>query len=204
LAQEPSRSISSFSGSVLDNHNHARHPPGCGCCHVSRPNTNAPNLSQHRYASSKSGDDDDKDENTTTSLEETPLENTATTMADQLDLGLPGALKGGKKLAIVFTCTVCNTRSAKQFTEQAYKHGVVMVLCPGCNNRHLIADNLDMFDDEKGGYSIEKGMAKIGQNVTKVTNDNVLELTLEQWVGEEKLQQVTDSIADEPNDNGKS
>jgi protein import protein ZIM17 len=160
--------------------------------------------------SSKSGndnDDDDKDENTITRLEETSLENitaTTTAIADQLDLGLPGAQKGGKKLAIVFTCTICNTRSAKQFTEKAYKYGVVMAMCPGCNNKHLIADNLSMFDDEKGGWSIEKAMAKMGQNVTTVTNDNVLELTLDQWVGEEKLQEVTDSIADEPKDNGKS
>ena len=135
------------------------------------------------------------------------MENTTTTtsMADQLDLGLPGAQKGGKKLAIVFTCTVCNTRSAKQFTEKAYKTGVVMVLCPGCNNKHLIADNLSMFDDEKGGWSIEKAMAKMGQDVTTVTNDNVLELTLDQWVGQEKLQEITNSsIADEePKDNVK-
>lgn len=195
MAQPSSRSISSFSGSFLDN-NHGLDPPGCGCY----------TLSRHRYASSKSGNaDNDKDENTTTSLEETSLENTtATTIADQLDLGLPGAQKGGKKLAIVFTCTICNTRSAKQFTEKAYKYGVVMAMCPGCNNKHLIADNLSMFDDEKGGWSIEKAMAKMGQNVTTVTNDNVLELTLDQWVGEEKLQEVTDSIADEPKDNGKS
>jgi hypothetical protein len=61
-----------------------------------------------------------------------------------------------------------------------------------------------MFDDEKGGWSIEKAMAKMGQNVTTVTNDNVLELTLDQWVGEEKLQEITDSIADEPKDKDKS
>jgi hypothetical protein len=32
---------------------------------------------------------------------------------------IPGAQSGGRKLAIVFTCNVCETRCAKQFTERA-------------------------------------------------------------------------------------
>ena len=110
--------------------------------------------------------------------------------------GLPGSQTGGKKLAIVFTCTVCNTRAAKQFTEQAYLHGVVLVKCPGCQNQHLIADNLSMFtndnetDGDGGGWNIQKAMAKLGQNVTTVSDGNVLELTLDQVIGEEKLKET--------------
>ena len=108
-------------------------------------------------------------------------------------LGLPGSQTGGKKLAIIFTCSVCNTRAAKQFTEQAYKNGVVLVQCPGCGNRHLIADNLGIFGDEVGGWTIEKAMAKLGQEVTTVTNDNVLELTVDQIIGPEKLKEIEKS-----------
>lgn len=91
-------------------------------------------------------------------------------------------------MAIVFTCTVCGTRSAKQFTEQAYNHGVVIVQCPGCNNRHLIADNLGFFSDEDEGWNIEKAMAKLGENVQVANNDNVLELSLEDIYGEEAIE----------------
>ena len=115
--------------------------------------------------------------------------------------GFPGSQTGGKKLAIIFTCTVCNTRAAKQFTEHAYLHGVVLVKCPGCNNQHLIADNLSMFTDDSdggegttgGGWNIEKAMAKIGQNVTTVTDGNVLELTLDQVVGAEKWKEAMEN-----------
>jgi protein import protein ZIM17 len=96
-----------------------------------------------------------------------------------------------KTLAIIYTCKVCNTRSAKQFTEHAYRNGVVLVKCPGCQNLHLIADRLgwfeDMDDDFEGGWDIEKAiLSKTGKNVTAVTNDNVLELTLEDVVGKKE------------------
>ncbi|KAL7518097.1 hypothetical protein ACHAWX_002960, partial [Stephanocyclus meneghinianus] len=66
----------------------------------------------------------------------------------QLFTDVPGTTNTkAKTLAIIFTCKACLTRSAKQFTEQAYHHGVVLVHCPGCENLHLIANPLGMFED---------------------------------------------------------
>ena len=117
-------------------------------------------------------------------------------------IDIPGAQTGGKKLAIVFTCTVCDTRSAKQFTEQAYRNGVVIVTCPGCNNQHLIADNLGYFQDNKdegGGWNIEKALQKMGvdgennnNNVKVVNNDNVLELSIEDIFGKDNIRTATE------------
>lgn len=107
---------------------------------------------------------------------------------------IPGATSGsGKKLAIVFTCNVCNTRSAKKFSEQAYLNGVVMVRCPGCESLHLIADRLGFFEDrgeDGSGWDIEKAMKNMGENVKAVTNDNVLELTMADLLGSDKMKEI--------------
>ena len=110
----------------------------------------------------------------------------------QLLSDLPGTTAGkGRRLAIVFTCSVCSTRSAKKFSEQAYRKGVVMVRCPGCQNLHLISDQLGFFsDDGKGGWDIETALAERGDEVRAVTDDNVLELTLADLVGTGKLEEL--------------
>ncbi|THH13689.1 hypothetical protein EW146_g6560 [Bondarzewia mesenterica] len=56
-------------------------------------------------------------------------------------------------LSLTFTCTVpnCGERSTHQFTKQAYEKGIVLVECPGCKNRHLIADHLGWFKESTEG-----------------------------------------------------
>lgn len=92
----------------------------------------------------------------------------------------------GRTLAIVYTCAVCDTRSAKQFTEHAYRHGVVLVRCPGCQNLHLIADRLGWFHDageDSRDWDVEKAMAEAGNSVTAVAGEDVLELTQVDVIG---------------------
>ena len=152
-----------------------------------------PSLSCARHqCSSFSTSSFSKDANRSTS----EGEDTTSTPIETGDKGstfiIPGTQKGGRKLAIVFTCTVCETRSAKQFTEQAYNHGVVIVRCPGCANLHLIADRLGYFED--GDWDLESIMAKAGQEKVKtITDDNVFEMTLEDLVGKDKMNELVAS-----------
>ncbi|KAA3677014.1 mitochondrial protein import protein ZIM17 [Paragonimus westermani] len=53
------------------------------------------------------------------------------------------------KMYIEFTCKKCNHRSKKYFSKQAYQKGIVIIRCDGCENLHLIADNLGWI---KGGH----------------------------------------------------
>eukprot|EP00658_Telonema_sp_P-2_P057663 TRINITY_DN46093_c0_g1_i1.p1 TRINITY_DN46093_c0_g1~~TRINITY_DN46093_c0_g1_i1.p1 ORF type:complete len:151 (+),score=41.73 TRINITY_DN46093_c0_g1_i1:196-648(+) len=52
-------------------------------------------------------------------------------------------------MVAIFTCSVCETRTAKRFTKHAYTKGIVLVQCPGCTSRHLLADNLGWFEDNE-------------------------------------------------------
>ncbi|KAF9785166.1 DNL zinc finger-domain-containing protein, partial [Thelephora terrestris] len=77
------------------------------------------------------------------------------------------------KYSLTFTCKVpeCDERTSHMFSKRAYHHGIVIIQCPKCENRHLIADNLGWFKDERTGQgslrNIEDIMRSKGQQVTK-------------------------------------
>ena len=54
-----------------------------------------------------------------------------------------------EKMQITFTCNVCDERSSRFISKQAYTEGVIIIKCPGCDNNHLIADNMGWFYDDK-------------------------------------------------------
>lgn len=77
------------------------------------------------------------------------------------------------QLMIAFTCKKCDTRSSHTFSKQAYHKGSVLIQCPGCKNRHLIADNLGVFRDNK--VSVEDLLKAQGESVSTSHNDLVFE-----------------------------
>lgn len=74
---------------------------------------------------------------------------------------------------LTFTCVPCGTRSKHKISKQGYHHGTVLIACPGCKNRHVIADHLKIFGDRK--ITVEDLMREKGQLVKRGTLDGDVE-----------------------------
>ncbi|CAG8598807.1 9651_t:CDS:1 [Funneliformis caledonium] len=78
------------------------------------------------------------------------------------------------RLLIAFTCKVCSHRSTKTMSRHAYDHGVIIIQCSSCQNRHLIADHLGWFRD--GKTTIEDLMREQGEKVIKFVDNTRLDV----------------------------
>jgi hypothetical protein len=85
--------------------------------------------------------------------------------------------EGGKYL-IMYTCKVCNNKSARTFSKDAYQNGVVIIRCEHCKNYHLIADNLHWFSENK--INIEDIIKERGEIVSKVMTNQCIEFIYDQ------------------------
>ena len=87
---------------------------------------------------------------------------------------IKGTTRGRKGLLmIMFTCNVCSHRQGRTFSKDAYDNGVVLIRCDGCDNLHLIADNLGWFRDDK--VNIEALMKEQGKKVYRFVSKEAME-----------------------------
>jgi hypothetical protein len=95
---------------------------------------------------------------------------------------------------MAFTCNICEHRAARTFSKDAYEKGVVMLRCEGCENFHLIADNLKWFKDEK--TNIEDIMREKGSQVHKFFNQQALEFIQKTDITEQRKAELLQSTED--------
>ncbi|PWN31030.1 zf-DNL-domain-containing protein [Jaminaea rosea] len=72
-----------------------------------------------------------------------------------------------QRLSLTFTCAVegCGHRSTHEFAKRSYEKGIVIVQCPECKNRHLIADHLSWFKDAGEAKTVEEMVREKGGRV---------------------------------------
>lgn len=90
-----------------------------------------------------------------------------TVATNRIELGKLDDLE--RKFQLFYTCKKCSNRNSHLISKLAYEKGVVIVKCSGCQNNHLIADNLKWFKDDKS--NIESILREKGEEVKKVSLD---------------------------------
>ncbi|WWC71573.1 uncharacterized protein I206_105531 [Kwoniella pini CBS 10737] len=101
--------------------------------------------------------------------------NTSSSNAPQIEAptGNEGKQKIGQiepRLQMTFTCTAndCGHRSTHEFSKRSYTNGIVLVQCPECKSRHLIADHIGWFKE-----SLEDGKLKTVEDLLRVKGEKI-------------------------------
>jgi len=87
--------------------------------------------------------------------------NELTLYQEASDLSFPKT----QMMSAQITCGICGTQAVKSFRRLSYEKGVVVVDCPGCGNRHVIADNLGWGLMQGPEKNIEELFAQQGKKV---------------------------------------
>ncbi|GET89174.1 hypothetical protein, conserved [Leishmania tarentolae] len=69
-------------------------------------------------------------------------------------------------MVAAFTCRPCDYRMVKRFSKHAYTKGIVIVECPNCRAKHLLADNLGWMEDT--ATNIEDILKAKGERVVRI------------------------------------
>lgn len=98
----------------------------------------------------------------------------------------PNARADEPSYQLSFTCKPCLYRSSHRVTKHGYHHGTVLVTCPSCKSRHIIADHLKIFlDNSQTLEDILRQKAEDGQDFIKLLKKGRLGIRPGEMVGNE-------------------
>jgi DNL zinc finger len=89
-------------------------------------------------------------------------DNASVTSLTGLSAGTPVASVVSRKFQLSYTCQRCETRNSHWVSRRAYRQGVVIARCQGCQVQHLLADHLDYTNLSYPG-TLEDYFAQQGQ-----------------------------------------
>lgn len=130
---ENSSTSTSTSATAVDNENSNRNPTTS----ATPSSTATSTLSEHLQALS----DEDKE------LISRALEDPSSQKESRMGGG--GIGPATAEMVAAFTCGRCEFRMVKRFSKHAYTKGIVVVQCPNCEVKHLLADNLGWWHDDE-------------------------------------------------------
>ena len=117
--------------------------------------------------------------------------NQEATVTVNLD-NIPGMQTPGEKYVIMFTCKICEERAARKISKKSYHEGVVICRCFKCNNLHLIADRMGVFEDASWDVSMMSLLER--DNINIRYEDDIIEVTQDAEEDEEE-DEVSESDA---------
>ncbi|PYH41445.1 DNL-type zinc finger protein [Aspergillus saccharolyticus JOP 1030-1] len=94
---------------------------------------------------------------------------------------------------ITFTCKPCGERSTHRMSKHGYHRGTVLIQCPSCSNRHVIADHLKIFFDQNS--TLEDILARQGDKLMRGYTDGDMEFWENGEVTEKKKKEQNDAEA---------
>jgi hypothetical protein len=108
-----------------------------------------------------------------------------------------------RKFQMQYTCNVCDHRNTNMVSRQAYREGVVISVCKGCQAKHMIADNLgwEGFGDDNETQNIEEFFQKriTGDETDDADKQHVNRVSIDAW-DLEKLYRASSADATKEND----
>ena len=97
-----------------------------------------------------------------------------------------------RQFQLQYTCKVCETRNQHTVSRIAYRQGVVIARCKGCDAQHLIADHLGF----TGGFPTKSSDSDFSSSNSNNNNNETRTATIEEHFADGVVNRVSKEVFD--------